>query len=189
MSAADPARRADRVSLIGLGNRLRGDDAIGPIVGERVLERLRRLDARRARQRLALHCGALDALAIVDAWGDARTAIVIDAARSGAAPGTLHRFEVPGAPRDGATPLPGALARASSHGLGLAEAISLGRALGRLPFRLVCHAIEARAFEHASGVSKELEAAIETAVARIADEIVAAWHDHPPSPQTTRRGD
>jgi hydrogenase maturation protease len=180
-----------RVALIGLGNRLRGDDAIGPTVGDRVLDRLRRLDARSARDRVDLHCGQMDAMAIVAAWSSAESAIVIDAAIGGERPGTLHRFELStgsdrGAaprPQDEPTLLPRSLARASSHGLGLTEAIGLGRALGRLPARLVCYAIEAQAFGHGQCLSPEVDEAVEASVSRIADEIVATWHHrHPPPP-------
>jgi hydrogenase maturation protease len=172
-----------RVALIALGNRLRGDDALGPMIGERVVERLRRLDEPGVRRSLALHCGALDALAIVAAWSDARSAFVVDAALSGAGAGTLHRFEVTPPSHGNVTPLSHALARSSSHGLGLAEAIGLARALGRLPERLVCYAIEARAFGHAQTLSREVDDALEDCVARMADEILATWHDRPPLPR------
>ncbi len=53
----------------------------------------------------------------------------MDAVRTGATPGTLHRFADPAA-------LPAA-ASVSSHGLGVGEALALGAALGELPPRVV----------------------------------------------------
>jgi hydrogenase maturation protease len=184
----------DRVALIGLGNALRGDDAIGLAIADRVVERLSSLGEHDARACLDLHRGALDALAIVAAWSDAAMAIVVDAAVSGAAPGSLHRFELgadagaeAGTDR-GATPLRTALGSTSSHGLGLAEAIALGAALGRLPPRLVCFAVEAQGFDAASGLSRPVENAVHAAVAQIADEIIVAWHHRQLSPPRIPRG-
>lgn len=177
--AAPATERCARIALIAPGNPQRGDDAIGPLVGERVVALLRAREPRTAARSLTLHRGPLDALAIVDAWSGTSAAFVIDAAVFGAAPGTLLRFEIPctpGAPGAGASVLPRELARPSSHGLGLHEAVGLARALGRLPARLVCYAIEAEGFAQGHGPSAAASAAAADAVARIADEIAAAWH-------------
>ena len=70
-------------TIIGVGNDWRGDDAVGLVAarclrasvsGVRVLE----LDG--------------DPGTLLDAWASAGEAIVIDAVRSGAAPGTIHRL-------------------------------------------------------------------------------------------------
>ena len=53
---------------------------------------------------------------------------------------------------------------ASTHGLGLAEAIELGRALGRLPARLVVYAIEGQGYATGAPLSPP--------VARAAEEVV-----------------
>ncbi len=188
MNGAESAEARDRVALIGLGNTLRGDDAIGLVIAERVVERLSSLGEHDARACIDLHRGGLDALAIVAAWSDAAMAIVVDAAVSGAAPGSLHRFELAAGADAGATPLRNALGRTSSHGLGLAEAIALGTALGRLPPRLVCFALEAQGFEAASGLSQPVDGAVHAAVARIADEIIVAWHHRQLSPPRVPRG-
>jgi hydrogenase maturation protease len=61
----------------------------------------------------------------VGALEDAAAAVIVDAVRSGAEPGTLHRLTR-------LDQLPAA-SPASSHGLGLAEALALGERLGQLP--------------------------------------------------------
>ena len=182
MSDDAPARGEPRVALIGLGNALRGDDAIGPLVAARVRDRLRALGVPGADHRLDLRCGALDPLAIIAAWSGATTAVVIDAAVSGAPPGTVLRFDVTPRADSRAAPLPAAFGRASSHGLGLAEAIALARALGRLPPRLLCFAVEGSDFAHAGEMSRPVRAAATTAVERIADEILRTWHHRQPPP-------
>ena len=66
--------------------------------------------------------------------------MLADAVASGAAPGAVHRFDA------AAAALPASFAGASTHALGLAEAIELGRVLRRLPPRLVVLGIEGAGF-------------------------------------------
>ena len=85
--------------------------------------------------------------------------MVVDAVRSGAAPGTVHRFDV------GSGPLPAALrSSASTHLLGLAEALELARALGRLPARVTVYGIEAERFDTGAPVTPRVAAAIDDVV-------------------------
>ena len=82
-------------------------------------------------------------------------AIVIDAVRSGAPPGTIHRIDLAGStfragPRHGST-----------HGLGVAEAVELARALDRLPERLELYGIEAGGFETGTGLTPPVARAVE----------------------------
>ena len=72
---------------------------------------------------------------LLEAVTGADLAVIVDAVRTGAAPGTLHRFPDP-------TALP-AGAPVSSHGFGLGEALGLGAALGELPPRVVVLGAEA----------------------------------------------
>lgn len=67
----------------------------------------------------------------------AAAVILVDAVKSGAAPGTLHRLE--------GTALRTALARhTSTHGFGLAEALALADQIGELPPQLVLWGVEIR---------------------------------------------
>jgi hydrogenase maturation protease len=128
--------------VIGLGNAARGDDAAGLIAA-------RRLNG-------VEHEG--DPLALLDVWDGAESVVVIDAVRSGAVPGTIHRF-------DAAEPLPAALrSSTSTHAVGLAEAVELARALGRLPARLTVYGIEGERFEAGTGLTPAVSAAVEAVV-------------------------
>jgi hydrogenase maturation protease len=145
------ASRSGRPMLIGIGNRWRSDDAAGLIA------------ARRARSRVPAGMPVVELegepVGLLDAWEDADAAVVVDAVRSGAGPGTIHRVD---AHRDSLPePVSGG---ASTHALGLAEAIELGRVLDRLPARLVVIGIESESFEAAEGLSARVDAAIEPAV-------------------------
>ena len=59
--------------------------------------------------------------------------------------------------------------RGSTHALGVAEAIELGRALGRLPRRLLVFGIEGGSFDAGAGLSPE----VERAVGQLTDELRA----------------
>ena len=148
----------EKVVVIALGSRLRGDDGVGPTVADGLQGRL---------DGCAIVEGREDALAIVTTWEGAELAVVIDAAAPETLPGTIHRLEVD------AGPLPKDLARCSSHGLGLAEAIELGKVLGRLPAKLVIYAIEAGTFELGAGLSPEVTVAAEEVVRDVEAEIAS----------------
>ena len=136
--------------VIGVGNELRGDDAVG-------LEVVRRLAASGLPQDVVLVEAGGDPAALVECWGPgaADDAIVVDAACSGAPAGTIRRFDAL------AGPLPAGLRAASTHALGVAEAIEIARALRRLPRSLVVHAIEGERFELGEGLSPSVERAAE----------------------------
>ena len=101
----------DGALVIGLGNRLRGDDGAGPRVAELVAERAPELDVivcEREPSDLLLR------------WDGARVAVIVDAV-AGPTPGTVHRLELDHeelAERPGPT--------ASTHALDLSEVVELG---------------------------------------------------------------
>jgi hydrogenase maturation protease len=141
--------------VLGIGNRWRGDDAAGLVAARRI----------RAVPGLALEVSELegDPTSLIDAWQGSEHVIVIDAVSSGAEPGTVHRLDAR------ATRLPPDLDRHSSHAVGLATAIDLGRALDRLPPHLIVFGIEGECFD----AGTELTPRVEGAVARTAAAVVA----------------
>ncbi len=145
-----------RVHVIGVGTR-RGDDVAGLAVAEA-------LAARPLPSGIEVHLCERPIPDLLDALEGAEAAVIVDASRTGAAPGSLRRVAR------------GALARtwpASSHGLGVAQALSLAAALGRAPARIEVLAIEAGTRDRATlspAVAGALGAAAEHALA-IAREI------------------
>jgi len=141
--------------VIGIGNRVCGDDGAGPevarLVGERAGPAVRVLE--------------LDGepSGLLEAWEAADLAVVIDASASGAEAGTVRRFD---AARE---PLPAGVGGSSTHALGLADAIELGRALGRLPRRLTVYGIEGRDFVAGTAPGPAVREAIEA----VAEDVVA----------------
>ena len=96
--------------------------------------------------------------ALIDAWDGADAVWVVDAVSSEAEAGTVHRLDA------SERSLPETLFRASTHHVGLADAIELARALGRLPARTIVYGIEGASFD----VGEELSPAVGEAVERVA---------------------
>ncbi len=155
MPTTPTVRDRSRVVVLGVGEPLRQDDGLGPrVVG---LARDRNGPGVEFVERVT------DPLDLLDRWSGARLAIVVDAMRSGAPVGTVRRLEAEEVERAVAEPA------TSTHGLSLREAVALGRALGRLPERLVVVLVEG--VEMALGT--ELSPPVRAAVSRAANMIVA----------------
>jgi hydrogenase maturation protease len=150
--------------VIGVGNEVRGDDA----AGLRVSRELRPLVGHGVR---IVECAG-EVTELLDLWEGQDRVYLIDAVRSGGAPGSWHRIPV------GDEPLPSTLEDTSTHGLSIATAVALGQVLGRMPTRLVVYGIEAVRFEPGSEPSPEVLAGIERVTHALAEELT---HE-PPSP-------
>ncbi len=167
MGAAGGERPGGRVLVVGLGSPDRGDDGIGPLVAEAA--------AREVAQRGLVGVRVVeheDPTALVDLLEPTGTAggwnalVVIDAVRSGAAPGTVTVLEVGADGQDlgtlGARLDPGP---AGTHGFGLAGAIELARVLDRLPQRVAVVGVEAIGFGHGTSISGPVRSAVTAATA------------------------
>lgn len=145
--------------VIGIGNAARGDDAAGRSAV--------RLLHGKVPQDVAVEEHDGEATALLAALADTSIAFLIDACASEAPAGSIHRFDV------GAGETPRADSPVSSHGLGLAEALSLARALGQLPARCIVYAIEGQSFETGAGLSPSVTKAIGEVVRRVLIELAA----------------
>lgn len=134
--------------VIGCGNPGRSDDGAGILVAQRLREL--GLDAR-------VYTG--ESLGLIDLWKHADEVILVDAVVTGAPAGTIHVW-------DGRQFFLGK-APASTHGLGVAEAIELARCLNRLPSHLQVYGIEGHCFALGTSVSSETQRAVEEVVRRI----------------------
>jgi hydrogenase maturation protease len=144
----------------------RGDDAIGRIV------------ARSLRERVPTGISVVELsgepTGVIEVLSGARVAIIVDAVRSGGEPGTVHRFELSD------KPLPSSFASgASTHGLGVAEAVELARTLERLPARLILYGIESSTYDHASPVSGAVGSSVDEVVALILQELPGLLGERP----------
>jgi hydrogenase maturation protease len=135
------------VTIIGLGSPF-GDDRVGWRVAEALGPCLS------AKQASIL---SLDrpGPALLEALAGRSEVILIDAAATGTAPGTLYRL--------GDVAMAGTLESVSSHDLGPLQILRLGRALGMLPPRLDLYVISidpAYAHDTAAGLSPTVAAAV-----------------------------
>ncbi len=149
---------AHRVAVTALGHSYRGDDAVGLLVAE-ALQGLLPEDVP-----VLLDRG--DALSLLDHWSERDAVVCVDACASMGKAGRVHRLDlsIDGLPPQGAG--------ASSHALGLAEAIALSRALRLAPRKVIVYAIEGRCFDPGAEPTPEVAAAV-TPVARcVARDVV-----------------
>ncbi len=145
---AGRAIRSPPVLLVGVGNRLRGDDAAG-------LELARLVAARTAPGLAAVREHAGEPLDLIESLAPFEAVVIADAMRSGAPPGASRRLDV------SHTPLPRELrSSTSTHAISLGDAIELARALGRLPPRVIVYALEGQRFTAGSPISEPVRAAL-----------------------------
>lgn len=139
---------ASRVLIVGVGNELRGDDGAG-------IAALRALRPRAEALGVAVAEEQGEATSLLHAWDGRAAVVLVDAMRSGAPPGTLRRLDASTAP------LPaGVVGATSSHAVALGDAIELARVLGRLPPRVVVHAVEGAIFDVGAGLSDPVRDAL-----------------------------
>jgi hydrogenase maturation protease len=141
--------------VIGIGNAFRSDDGVGLWV------------ARKIREQLPDSVSVLEATgevtALLEAWEGAAFVILVDAVRSGAAPGTIHRLDAP------AERVSSIFCSGSTHSFGVGEAIELARALNRLPPRLIVYGIDGGNF----GPGVELSPVVVRSAAEVAERILS----------------
>jgi hydrogenase maturation protease len=146
------------VLVIGLGNELRGDDGAG-------VEVARRLRGVAAAAGIDVRVQQGEPAGLIDAWSGRKAVLVVDTMRSGAALGTVCRFDV------SREPLPAQLRGfPSTHALSLAEVFELARAMGQLPPRVVVFAIEGQRFQTGAALSDEVQAVIAKVAGMVLDE-------------------
>ena len=139
---------AQPVVLVGVGNELRGDDGVG-------LELARLVAARADPRLLAVREQAGEALGLIEQLAPFRAAVLVDALRSGAPPGSSLRLDL------SAAPMPRELrSSTSTHALSVSDAVELARALQRLPATVILYAVEGECFSAGSALSQAVRRAL-----------------------------
>ena len=148
-----------RMLIIGVGNAYRSDDGVGLAVARRLRDNT---PLKTERTTIQEHSG--EGTALIEAWKDAESVIVIDAVLSGAPPGTVQRFDA------SQQALPAVFSSASTHSFGLAEAIEMARTLQQLPPHTIVYGIEGENFAAGTELSVAVEHAVNDVVERIRTE-------------------
>jgi hydrogenase maturation protease len=144
--------------VLGLGNPLLGDDAVGLRVASRLRERLAgRADV----DVLEEEAGGLRLMERLTGYD---RAVLLDACVTGGRPGTIRRLDA----GENVTQR-----TAVAHGIDLPRALALGRSLGLpMPGSVRVVAIEAESvLEFRETMTPAVEAAIEPAVAAVLEEV------------------
>ena len=150
---------AHRILVIGVGNPDRGDDGVGCVVAHRLKSGTTPL------ARVIEVNGEVTEL--LDLLSGSSDVLIIDACQSGVAPGTIQRIDV--ADRM----LPSDSFGASTHGMGLAQAIELARSFDQLPQRCIVFAVEGDSFEIGAPLSPAVQESVPIVVQRLWEEIAA----------------
>lgn len=158
------------IRIIGIGNVLAGDDAIGISVAQQLkADNLKGIDI------LEMSQGGVGLLDLMDG---AETVILIDAVKSGKPPGTIFCLESP----DGMDQISN-LARfsltSSTHAFGLNKVLALGQTLERLPPTLILYGIELDQVDLGKPPSQKIIQAGERVQALIAHRLRGGAHDEP----------
>lgn len=181
-----PGETAGRTDVVvaGIGSAHRHDDAVGAVVSEYV-----------ARLGGARDVGPIaDPLELLGRWDGAALAVVVDAVRSGAEPGSVRIVELTDPAASGPTasgratsgratsgadpsadrPVPAAVRRrppgaraTSSHGIDLMGVLRLARAVDRAPARVVLVGVEGADFSPGTGLTREVAAAVPGAIGAV----------------------
>jgi len=147
-----PARA--RILVIGVGNEYRSDDAVGLVVARL----LRQLSLENVRVIEETGEGA----SLLESWKGADMVIIVDAASSGAKPGTIHCVDAR------ARQIPRGLLHYSTHAFSVGEAVELARVMGQLPPHILVYGIEGERFEE----GMELSGAVRESVGAVVELVL-----------------
>jgi hydrogenase maturation protease len=156
--AAPPGPSTDTL-VLALGNPHRGDDGAGPAVAAA-------LQASPLPRNTSVVDGGTPGLETALLLQGYRRAIIVDAADMGLEPGEWARWQF------GQADLEAAAMVESLHEAGLAEALTLGEALGILPAEIVLYGIQPHETGWGEGLSASVAAAIPAVRVAIAQELL-----------------
>jgi hydrogenase maturation protease len=145
------------LTVIGMGNRLCGDDSVGPVI----------LDALKTfhDKRMELVEGGVDALALLELLAQREHALVIDATRMGLDPGAIRAFS-----RHDVEMIV-TEEHLSLHGMGMAEALQLGEQLGMLPEDLKFIGIQPLSVNVNTPLSEPVAASVSAVIDLVIEEL------------------
>ena len=145
------------ITVIGIGNAFRGDDAAGLLV-------VRQLKGS-PYDRVEFLEQSGEATALMESMRQKDTVILVDAVQSGAEAGTIHRYDA------SEKSMPAEFLRCSTHNFSVHDAIEMARALEQLPPQLIVYGIEGSHFDPGAELSPLVQAAVSKAAQQINGEL------------------
>lgn len=161
----DLTGEASRILIIGVGNEMRGDDALGIIAGRELRRNLPE----------GVDCVERDGEGgeLIETWRGRERVILIDAFSSGAIPGMLHCCDV------SITRIPAQFFRSSTHAFSVGQAVEMARRLHLLPRDFTIYGIEARSFKPGAPLSKPVLERMPELVESVMFKVNALLRSHP----------
>jgi hydrogenase maturation protease len=137
-----------RISVVGIGNLLIGDDGVG-------IHAVEKLSSMKLPDHVEVHDADSNTILLLEAIEGRDKAIIIDAYEKGARPGTITKFVIdPEA-------LPDADIKISLHDMGFFDGIRMGQTADvKLPKEIVVIGIEPGSLEAGMELSPEVKAAL-----------------------------
>lgn len=161
---------ASGIRIIGVGSP-QGDDW----VGWELAERLRASEVLAPwSERISVSLHDRPGTALLQVWRGGGPVILLDAVRSGAAPGTVHRFDT--------ADLMASPRQLSTRGFGVADAVQLAAALDALPESLRFFGVEADPAHTEMCLSEAVHAALPALVEEI-EALMRSWLKADPQPR------
>jgi hydrogenase maturation protease len=151
------------ITVIGIGEPLRGDDGVGPEVVQRWSREFPSSSSHPKIQTITTETPGIN---LLDFFEGADAVILVDAEDSGNAPGSVQIHS--SFPEAGATP-----AEKTAHGIGVAETIAIARELGlRLPMHILWIGVEGAQWDLGKELSEPVRRAVPDAVREIQNHIL-----------------
>jgi hydrogenase maturation protease len=145
------------ILVLGLGNMLLSDDGVGPVLLERLADSENRWSGQ-----VEFLDGGTQGLALLGHLSGRRALIIVDALKTGAAPGTVHRLTLP----ELREVSPG---RANSgHESNAGELLAAAQLLDELPDRLFVVGVEPEQIATGVGLSPSVQEALPAASDQVA---------------------
>ncbi|AMP88969.1 hydrogenase maturation protease [Legionella pneumophila] len=151
------------IKVLGIGSPF-GDDQVGWLVADRLKTELSK--EHYASKTLSIECHDRPGLRLLELMNPAKVVFLIDAVKSGCAPGTIHRLKN--------NEIFAFQNRLSTHEMGVAEALQIGQSLNDLPEHVILYGIEIDSIAFNATLSKSVEKAVKTVVIQLKKEIEEA---------------
>ncbi len=153
------------ITIVGIGNRFRGDDAVGLLTVQslsgKVPAEIKRVELEG------------DQTCLLELMQTTDVMIIVDAIQSSAPAGTTFRIDASSAP------LPRDFHAFTTHSMDSVQAIELARTMNRLPKEVIIYGIVGKDFCYTEKLSQQMEESIEIVQDKILGEINSILKNKP----------
>ncbi|HAU1152439.1 TPA: hydrogenase maturation protease [Legionella pneumophila] len=151
------------IKVLGIGSPF-GDDQVGWLVADCLKTELSKEHC--ISKTLIIESHDRPGLRLIELMNPAKVVFLIDAVKSGCAPGTIHRLKN--------NEIFTFQNKLSTHEMGVAEALQIGDSLNALPEHVILYGIEIDSIAFNATLSKSVGKAMKAVVIQIKKEIEAA---------------